>query len=172
VTASSRESEHGPVLLPVEMDARRRRVNGPELALWFLGLALLVISAVLTYGFAQLIFREQTDTSGGVDLGFESAFAQSSEVFIAPSVTGAIVCIALAIFLRGLDVNARRRDAARAAAILAHAPREEVAVIEPESHFARDAPMTAGRAAASAAPRPVDYSAFMRPSDHPTDPHT
>jgi hypothetical protein len=150
-----------PVLLEAETDARKRRVNGPELALWILGVVLLALSGVMTYGFTELILQEQTNTSGGIDLGFDAAFAQSSEIFIAPFVTAGIVSIALALFMRGLDINARHREPRLAPATSTGAP------IPPLTEPAvNQAPVSTP---VVHAPPVTDYSAFMRPSDEPAD---
>ena len=159
--AQSRMTNQGPVLLAADLEASKRRVNGPELALWVLGVVLLVLSGVLTYGFTQLIFREQTNTSGGIELGFDAAFAQSSEIFIAPFVTAGIVSVALAIFLRGLDISARRRGARIVSANPSGVPIPPLTVPA--------ATQTPVPAPAARMPPLTDYSAFMRPSDDPTD---
>jgi hypothetical protein len=150
-----------PVLLTPEQDARKRRVNGPELALWIIGIVLLITSGVLTYSFTELILQEQTNNSGGIDLGFDAAFAQSSEIFITPFVTAGIVCIALALFMRGLDLNARRREARFVPATSPGTP------IQPLTEPAADQVPVA--APAAHIPPVTDYSAFMRPSDEPAD---
>ena len=164
-------TNQAPVLLTTEADARRRRVNGPELALWIIGVVLLVVSTVLDYGFIQFIVREQTNTSGGIDLGFDAAFVQASEIYIAPFVTGGILAIALAIALRGLDINARRRDARRSLEAVAPTPIPAESVVSPSQPPPTQTQVQpqALTPATATTPPLTDYSAFMRPSDEPAD---
>jgi hypothetical protein len=155
-------SDQLPVLLPTEADARRRRVNGPELALWIIGVVLLFASGVLTFYFIKLI-QVQTAEVNIVqsDLGFFVAFTQSATIFTPGLVTAGVLCIALALFLRGLDINARRREARFESATSTQAPTP---------------PLTESAATQTPVPAPAvrtppltDYSAFMRPSDEPAD---
>lgn len=154
-------TDERPVLLAPEADASKRRINGWELALWIVGVALLVISGVLSYIFAQLIFAQTPTGQSGT--GF-IAFAQTSSLYTPGMVTGGIVCIALALFSRALNANARQRDALRptqvpAAVVPPAAP-------APEPSTASVAPQ---RPAARAETAFTDYSAFMRPPDEAAD---
>jgi hypothetical protein len=148
----------------MERDARTRRVSRWELALWILGIILVAASVILTYGFTQMVYREQTNDAGGVDLGFFAAFEQTSEVFIAPFLTVGLMCIALAIFIRALDVNTRNRGerAPRMTPALAGSSSDAVPVVA-ES----EAP---GPPAQVPTTIPADYSAFMRPAADTADP--
>jgi hypothetical protein len=158
-------SDQPPVLLS-EPDVRRHRANGPEIALWIIGVVLLVGSGVLTYFFIELI-RDQTNQTNGPDnLSFFVAFTQSATIFTGGLVTAGILCIALALLMRGLDINARRR------------------ALPLQSHEVVAEPIPAGPAVASPVAPPVapiripparvdnvttDYAAYMRPSDDSTD---
>jgi hypothetical protein len=152
------------VLSESEPDASRR-VNRSELALWIIGIVLLAASVVLVVGFVKVIIAQETEvtTASTVDhFGVEVAFEQAANVYTPGVVTGGIVCIALAIFLRGLDLNARRR----AADVVSASPSE--APIPPLTEPA--ATPTPVSAPAVQGPPLTDYSAFMRPPDSSTDP--
>jgi hypothetical protein len=164
-----------PVLLAPEVDARRRRVNGPEIALWIIGILLLAISATLVYGFITLIFN-QTSNPGQPqdDVGFFDTWVQSSTLFSPGLVTGGIVCIALALLLRGLDINARHRDARLVSLPVDPGPAQVQSVSQPVAQQAQQAQQAQPAPHATEAPEPtaaasVDYAAFMRPSDNSID---
>jgi hypothetical protein len=161
-------SGEAPVVFSAEADARRRRANGPEIALWIIGIVLLIASGVFTYEFSKLIQAQTVDTNAQTDVSFFLAFTQAATIFTPGLVTAGVLCIALALFMRGLDINARRRDAAMISPQLA--PIIPVAV---PGASATPAAAQAPPSSPSSAPEPTtpgDYSAFMRPADEPTDP--
>ena len=150
-----------PALLTPEADSRSRsadrRRNKWERALWIVGVLLLVISAGLVYGFFRLVFAEYGDQTSA-QTSTVVAFVQASSIYSPAFVTGGIVCIALALFSRALDVNASRRDDSRPILLAADPAAAEVvatpiAVVPPATPIATVS---------------TDYAAFMRP-DAATD---
>lgn len=159
--AQPRVTDQVPLLLSTEADARKRRVNGPELALWIIGIVLLTGSAVSVYGFIQFILAQSANTAAQESLGLYVAWTEASTLYTPGLVMAGIVCIALALFMRGLDINARRREARLVSASSPGAP------IPPLTEPAATPTPVPAPAVQS---RPVtDYSAFMRPSDEPAD---
>ena len=170
-----------PEMLGFEPDdpKRRRRANGWEIALWVLGIVLLLGAVAVGYYFLQYIYAASTSPSP--DIGFLSAFFQASSIVMPGLVTGGIVCIALAIFARALDVNARRRLAAVGApAIVPSATATPPTASSPASGGptgpvpADPAPGAPTSASARQAPPPTpaattDYSPYMRPPADPPD---
>jgi hypothetical protein len=156
-------TDQWPELLAPEAVARQRRSNGWERALWITGVLLLAISGVLVYGFVQLVFVQSSNIQSESGMSSLVAFEQSSSIYTPALVAGGIVCIALALFSRALDTNARQRDALRpipaavptsAAPSAAEAPTTPVAAHKPTVP-----PLTAS----------TDYTAFMRPPDEAAD---
>jgi hypothetical protein len=156
-----------PELLGFEPDdpKPRRRVNGWEIALWVLGVTLLLGAIAVGYYFLQYIYAASTDPSP--QIGFLSAFFQASSIAMPGLVTGGIACIALAIFARALDVNATRRESARRSAFPSAVP-SAVAVPSAEPIAPLPTPRSAPVTPAESV-EPGDYSAFMRPSDDSTN---
>ena len=157
-----------PVLLPsAEPDARRRRVNGWELALWILGLALLAACTVIAKYSVDMVILE---SAGGGQSTTDPVFRQQiviqefASIFTPGMVTAGLLCIALALFLRAFDVSARRRQTMRPAVetpdtSVSPSMVTAVSTVEPERF---DIP-----AAAPASTTPADYAPFMRPTDDP-----
>jgi hypothetical protein len=154
-------SDQPPVLLSGP-DDRGSRANGPEIALWLMGVVLLAGSGVLTYFFIQLIRDQTTQPNGPDDLSFFVAFTQSTTIFTGGLVTAGVLCIALALLMRGIDINARRR----AVRLQSQEPVPSPVPVVP----AVDSPVQPFRnPVAPVDPGPIDYAAFMRPSDGSTD---
>ena len=154
-------SDQPPALLS-EPDVRRHRANGPEIALWIMGVMLLAGSGVLTYFFIQLVRDQTNQTTGPDDLSFFVAFTQSATIFTGGLVTAGILCIALALLMRGLDINARRRALPSPSheVVAAQSPAGPAVVspVEPPVGPARIPPAQVGAGT-------TDYAPFMRPSD-------
>ena len=161
-------TNQSPVPLAADVDAGKRRVNGPELALWIIGIVLLVVAGALVYGFIKVVLAEVSNPVQQNDIGFYSVWSEASSLYTPGLVTAGIVCIALAIFLRGLDINARRRDARRTSEAAVPAP------VSAESAASQSAPPPTQPQPLPQPPAPAttasnDYSAFMRPSDSATE---
>ncbi|HEY2642676.1 MAG TPA: hypothetical protein VGI56_02885 [Galbitalea sp.] len=143
-------TDDSPVPLAQEVETGKHRANGWERALWIVGASLLVISAGLVYGFVEFVIAQDSSTPSSSDFGGIIAFTQTSSIYTPALVAAGIVCIALALFSRALDVNARQRDALRPIVIAPSAPDAGQQVVPP----------------APATPLPTastDYAAFMRP---------
>ena len=157
-----------PVLLPpAEPDAGRRRVNGWELTLWILGFALLVACTVIAkLSIDNVILESAGRGQSTADPVFrqEIVIQEFASSFTPGMVTAGILCIALALFLRAFDVNARRRLAMRSGV------ETPDAIVSP-SLVTAVSPVEPGRpvvpATTPASTTPADYAPFMRPSDDP-----
>jgi hypothetical protein len=155
-----------PLLFASEPNPPRRRINGWELALWIAGVVLLASACVFEVTFIAVIVRESNPETISNNIGPYEAFYQSAEILVPGVVTGGFLCLALAIAVRALDVNARRRGASLSAPV-AMAPSVPV-----EAH---DAPVAANTAPIPApatqaeSTAPTDYAVFMRPSENPAD---
>jgi hypothetical protein len=154
------------VLLPGGADAPKRRVNPAELALWILGFVLLLVSVVLVVDFVNVVIMQSTEvttpSSSTSHLDMEIAIEQATTVYTPGLVTGGIVCIALAILLRGLDINARRRNLA----LPSHETVPTPAPVSPASEVPVEQARTPPARVES---RTTDYAPFMRPSGDSTD---
>jgi hypothetical protein len=153
--------------LPVEqfepdVDVRTRRMNGWELALWIVGVVLFFGGLTMVVGIVKLLLASVSEpTTNGAPL----TVALEAFSIAGPGIlTGGIVCLALALFSRALDVNSRRRDESRATAASVASP----SISSPaESTPATKTPPPSAR---SGQPEvPVDYSAYMRPSGDSPD---
>jgi hypothetical protein len=158
-------TDERPELLAPEVVARQRSGNGWERALWIVGVLLLVISAVLVYGFVKLVFAQTSNIQSDSDISGLVAFTQASSIYTPGFVTGGIVCIALALFSRALDANSRRREALRS--IPTQFP---VPAAVASSGEATTVPVAPPAPAAPPLRASTDYTAFMRPPDDAADP--
>lgn len=157
-----------PVLLESESSSPRRRVNGWELALWIAGVVLLASACFFEVSFIAVIVKESNPATISNNIGPYEAFYQSAEILVPGVVTGGFLCLALAIAVRALDVNARRRAASLSA---------PVAVASSMPVEAHDAPVAANTqpipasapATQAESTAPTDYAVFMRPSENPAD---
>jgi hypothetical protein len=153
--------------LPVEqfepdVDVRTRRMNGWELALWIVGVVLFFGGLTMVVGIVKLLFASVSEpTTNGAPL----TVALEAFSIAGPGIlTGGIVCLALALFARALDVNSRRRDESRAVPAYVASP----SISRPtEPTPASPTPMQSARGAQPEAT--VDYSAYMRPSNDTPD---
>jgi hypothetical protein len=153
-----------PVLLQSEHDAatQRRKPNGWELALWIVGALLLLGGGVLIFGFVRSIVGINSNPSPNV-LAASDLVLQTSTTLAPAMITGGIVCIALALLARAIDVNALRREATRVpvSANRVNSDQNPVEPIPPTPAppIRPDAPV-----AAPAAEPITDFTPFMRPS--------
>ncbi len=156
-----------PILLSGDSSESRRRINGWELALWILGVALIAVATWFTAQLTQMDIDQQNEAnaSGGIsNLGYFQAFYQTAAIAVPGFVTGSIACFALAIFVRALDFNARRRVLPVAPPAI---PLEQP--IEPQAPAPTPAAVELPEAR-SVPTMPSDYSAYMRPADDPDAP--
>jgi hypothetical protein len=154
-----------PVLLASESSSPRRHVNGWELSLWIAGVVLLASASVFEVSFVAVIIKESNPETISNNIGPFQAFYQSAEILVPGVVTGGFLCVALAIAVRALDVNARRRliPVVPAPAVPSTIPDDEIGAPVSE----RTEPAVAAHAESTA---PTDYAPFMRPSDERVDP--
>jgi hypothetical protein len=162
---------------PETVSARRRRVNGWELALWILGAVLIAGAIILLNVVAKVLYFPNGNEVGGTEA---FALIQASTVVIPGCVTAGFISILLAIAIRAMELNAwRREDRTRAAVSSVPIARSEAVPSEP-APSATAAPATVPTVAPTLAePKSVpsaagntdsgDYRLFMRPPAEKSD---
>jgi len=143
----------------------RRRVNGWELALWMLGVVLIVGAVILLNVVAKVLYFPSGNQVGGTEA---FALIQATSIAIPSLVTAGLIAIMLAIAIHALELNAWRREARTRAASSVPIPRSEAVRAEAEPAAA-----TAAAVRTIAEPNSVptvasntdsgDYRLFMRP---------
>jgi hypothetical protein len=142
-------------------------VNGWELALWILGAVLIAGAVILLNVVAKVLYFPNGNEVGGTEA---FALIQASTVVIPGCVTAGFISIMLAIAIRALELNARRReDRTRAATSSVPIARSE-AVQSEAAPVAATAPAPARTVAQPNRTAGVarntdsgDYGLFMRP---------
>jgi len=144
----------------------RRRVNGWELALWMLGVVLIVGAVILLNVVAKVLYFPSGNQVGGTEA---FALIQATSIAIPSLVTAGLIAIMLAIAIHALELNARRREARTRAASSVPIPRSEAVRAEAEPAAATPAAAVRTIAEPNSVPTVAsntdsgDYRLFMRP---------